>query len=100
MLAFRGGQVFALSTGAYLWAAVAGVYIGGAEIGHLYLFGGVAREKPMAASIAIPVIVSGTAALSLLFALAVLDETIAVDQWLGCALVTSGIGLLFANGSH
>ena len=40
-LALRGGQVMVLSTGSYLWAIVAGLCIGGAEIVYLYLFGGV-----------------------------------------------------------
>ena len=48
MLTLRGGQVFTLSMGSYFWAAVAGVCIGGAEIGYLYLFGGVGLSKPMA----------------------------------------------------
>jgi len=99
MLAARGGQVFALSSGAYLWAVVAGICIGGAEIGYLYLFGGIGMSKPMPANIAIPVIVSGTIVISLLFAYVVLNEPIALNQWLGCAMVLLGIGLLFANGT-
>ena len=98
-LAARGGQVFALSNGAYLWALVAGVCIGGAEIGYLYLFGGVGMAQPMPASVAIPVIVSGTVVIALLFAYVVLNEAIALNQWAGCLLVIIGIGLLFANGN-
>ena len=97
-LAMRGGQVFTLSSGSYLWAIAAGICIGGAEIGYLYLFGGIGLAKPMAASIAVPVIVSGTIIISLLFAYLVLDETIGGTQWLGSALVLAGIALLFTNG--
>ena len=50
-LAFRGGHTFALSPSAYLWAAAAGLCIGGAEIGYLYLFGGIGPFKPMDASV-------------------------------------------------
>jgi hypothetical protein len=46
---------------------LAGLCIGGAEIGYLYLFGGIGISKPMPANIAIPVIVSGTTAVPLTF---------------------------------
>ncbi len=72
VLLVRGGQVFSLSNGAYFWAAVAGVCVGGAEICYLYLFGGVGLSKPMDASVAIPIIVSGTIVITLLFSYLVL----------------------------
>ena len=98
-LVFRGGHVFALSTGSYLWAMLAGLCIGGAEIGYLYLFGGIGISKPMPANIAIPVIVSGTIVLSLLFSYGVLKESIAWNQLLGCFFIVLGIIFLFAVGS-
>jgi len=98
VLILRGGHVFALSTGSYLWAVIAGLCIGGAEIGYLYLFGGVGISKPMPASIAIPVIVSGTIVISLLFSYFALKEVIAWNQLLGCAFIVFGIIFLFANG--
>jgi len=97
VLAVRGGQVFALSSGSYRWAVTAGICIDGAEIGYLYLFGGIGLSKPMPTSIAIPVIVSGTIVIALLFAYTVLDEPVAANQWMGCALVLAGIALLFWN---
>ena len=98
MLTLRGGQVFTLSMGSYFWAAVAGVCIGGAEIGYLYLFGGVGLSKPMAASVVIPTIVSGTIVISMLFSYFVLKETIALNQIFGSLLIGFGIVLLFLNG--
>jgi len=74
------------------------VFVGGAEIGYLYLFGGVGISKPMPASIAIPVIVSGTIVISLLFSYFALKEVIAWNQLLGCAFIVFGIIFLFANG--
>lgn len=97
MLTLRGGHVFALSTGSYFWAAVAGVCIGGAEIGYLYLFGGVGLSKPMAASVAIPTIVSGTIVIAMLFSYFVLKETIALNQVLGSLLIVFGITLFFVK---
>ncbi len=97
MLTLRGGNVFALSTGSYFWAAVAGVCIGGAEIGYLYLFGGVGLSKPMAASVAIPTIVSGTIVIAMLFSYFVLKETIAWNQIFGSLLIIFGIILFFVK---
>lgn len=97
VLILRGGQVFTLSMGSYFWAAVAGVCIGGAEIGYLYLFGGVGLSKPMAASVAIPTIVSGTIVIALLFSYFVLKETIALNQVLGSLLIVFGITLFFVK---
>src|SRR5579872_1248679 len=90
-LALRGGQVFALSRGAYLWAALAGLCAGSAEIGYFYLLGGVGLVRPMAASIAIPTIVSGTIVIALLVSAFALGEKIAWNQILGAGLIVLGI---------
>jgi len=73
ILMVGGGQVLSLSTGTYFWAAIAGLCIGGAEIGYLYLFGGVGLTKPMDASVVIPTIVSGTIVIAMIFASSVLE---------------------------
>lgn len=91
----KGGQILSLSNNAYLWAALAGICIGGAEIGYLYLFGGVGLSRPMDASVAIPTIVSGTIVLSMLFAYFVLKEAVTWNQLLGSLLIVSGIMLFF-----
>jgi|SRR5690242_6964885 drug/metabolite transporter (DMT)-like permease len=94
-ISFRGGQVFALSWASYFWAALAGLCIGAAEIGYFYLFGGIGLARPMAASVAIPTIVSGTVVIALLFSALVLGETIAWNQVLGSALIVLGIATVF-----
>ena len=93
----KGGHVFTLSAGSYFWAAVAGLCIGGAEIGYLYLFGGVGLSKPMAASVAIPTIVSGTIVISMLFSFFVLKESITWNQMLGSLLIVLGIIMFFVK---
>ncbi len=98
VLVGRGGHVFALSTPSYIWALMAGVCIGAAEIGYFYLFGGTGLPGPMPANVAIPVIVGGTIAISLLFSFFVLKEAIALNQLFGVILILSGIVLLFMNG--
>ncbi len=97
MLNVRGDHVFALSKESYFWAALAGVCIGGAEIAYLYLFGGVGLSRPMAASTAIPTIVSGTIVISMLFSYLVLKETIAWNQVIGSLLIVAGIFSFFVK---
>ena len=81
-----------------MWAIAAGVCIGGAEIGYLYLFGGIGGTKPMPANIAIPAIVSGTIVVTLLVSYLVFRESIAWNQLLGAACIVIGIAFLFGNG--
>ena len=97
-LVVRGGHEFALSSPAYLWAIAAGVCIGGAEIGYLYLFGGIGGAKPMPANIAIPVIVSGTIVVTLIVSYLAFKESIAWNQMLGAACIVLGIAFLFGKG--
>lgn len=99
LLAIRGGQVFSLPTASYLWAALAGLCIGAAEIGYFYLFGGVGLARPMAATVAIPTIVSGTIVIALLASVLVLEEKIGWSQVLGSCLIVLGIAIVFFRGA-
>ena len=76
------------------------LWIGGAEIGYLYLFGGVGLSKPMPASIAIPTIVSGTIVIALIFSFLVLNEVVGLYQFIGAGLVIGGIVVMFMGGSN
>jgi drug/metabolite transporter (DMT)-like permease len=98
-LALRGGQVFALTPRAYLWAALAGLCAGSAEIGYFYLLGGVGVARPMAASVAIPTVVSGTVVIALILSVLVLGERIAWNQILGGCLIVLGIVALFVRST-
>ena len=51
----------------------------------------------MAASVAIPTIVSGTIVISMLFSYFILKETIAWNQMFGSLLIVFGIILLFVK---
>ena len=99
-LALRGGQVFSLSRGAYLCAALAGLCAGSAEIGYFYLLGGVGFARPMAASVAIPTVVSGTIVIALLVSVFALGERIAWNQILGAGLIVLGIAALFFKSAE
>ncbi|MFT5111985.1 MAG: drug/metabolite transporter (DMT)-like permease [Parasphingorhabdus sp.] len=94
-LAAKGGHVFTLAPKAYLWATVGGVCIGVAEIGYLYLFGGLGGLKPMAANIAIPTIVCGTIVIAMLFSYIVLKESFNWNHMLGSLLIFTGVVFLF-----
>jgi len=90
----RGGQVLQLTWGAYIWAAAAGLCIGGAEIAYFYLFGGVGAIKPMAANVVIPTVVSGTVVITVIAAYFVFRESLAPIQLAGIGCVVLGVVLL------
>lgn len=90
----RGDANIALPGKVYLWAVFAGMCIGLAEIMYFYLFRGVGGEKPMAASTAIPFIVGGTIAVTVLVSHVVFRETLSVGQWIGVSLAFSGMIVL------
>lgn len=94
----RGGHVLKLSTTACAWAAAAGLCIGLAEIGYFYLFRGVGGAGPVAASVAVPVIVTGTVVLTMLFSWLALRESLGVMQIAGTVVVVIGIAMVFSDG--
>jgi len=97
VLLARGGHSFALTGSAYGWALAAGICIGIAEIGYFYLFSSVAGNTPMSANIAIPVIVSGTVVLAMIFSYVALKEPVSLNQLLGSFLIVVGIALFFVK---
>ncbi len=92
-----GGHSFALGTTAYLWAAFAGVCIGAAEISYFYIFGS-GHGPPVQASVAIPVIVGGSVALSAVVAVQLLHERMSAENAAGVVLVILGIVLIARKG--
>lgn len=100
MLLLRGGHVMQLPPTAVLWAAAAGVCIGGAEIAYFYLFSGIGSAKPMAASLAVPVIVSGTIVITMFVAFLIFKEPLSWRHLLGSVCIVFGILILFfRNGT-
>ena len=98
LLLARGGHVLKLSTAAYAWAAGAGLCIGLAEIGYFYLFRGVGGTGPVAASVAIPVIVTGTIVLTMFISFFALKESLGAMQVAGTVVVIIGIAMIFSGG--
>ena len=98
LLLARGGHVLKLSTTAYAWAVGAGLCIGLAEIGYFYLFRGVGGTGPVAASVAVPVIVTGTVVLTMLLSSFALKESLGAMQIAGTVVVVVGIAMIFSDG--
>lgn len=96
----RGGQVLLLTREAYIWAAAAGICIGGAEIAYFYLFGGIGTFKPMAASVVIPTVVGGTIVIAVIAGYFVFRESLVPIQFAGVGCIVLGVLLLnFGKGS-
>ena len=98
LLIARGGHALALPSAAYAWAAGAGLCIGLAEIGYFYLFRGVGGSGPVAASVAVPIIVTGTVVLTMLVSYIALKESLGPMQIAGTAVVVAGIAMIFSDG--
>ena len=99
-LAVQGGHMIAVSLPAVAWAVAAGVCIGAAEIGYFYLFRGIGGGEPMAANVAIPVVVSGAIVLALLVSWLAFREPFTWLRLLGAALVVAGVTTLFADAAR
>jgi drug/metabolite transporter (DMT)-like permease len=95
----RGGQVMQLNSSAYLWAAAAGLCIGGAEIAYFYLFGGMGGIKPMAANVVIPTVVCGTIAIAVVVSYFAFGEKLAPVQMVGVGCIMAGMALLYLGQS-
>ncbi len=99
-LALQGGHVLAVSRAAVVWAVAAGLCIGAAEVGYFYLFRGVGGGEPMAANVAIPVIVSGAIVLTVIVSWLLFREPFTWTRLLGAALVACGVVVLFADSAR
>ncbi len=93
-----GGHVFRLPANAILWAIMAGLAIGAAEIGYFYLFGGLGTLQPMRASVAIPIVVSGTIVITMAVSSLFLGEMLGWRQILGAGIILIGAAVLFSGG--
>ncbi|MGI9317432.1 MAG: EamA family transporter [bacterium] len=85
---------------AYGWAIAAGVCIGLAEVMYFYLFRGVAGEKPMTASTAIPFVVGGTIVIALAVSNFIFRESLNPGQWIGVGLTFAGMSMLVFSSTR
>ena len=94
MFFLRGGVAVSIPGRALAMAVAAGLCIGLAEVLYFYLFRGFAGEKPVSAGSAIPFVVGGTIAITVLVSLFVFHESMGPMQWLGVGLAFAGMMLL------
>lgn len=94
MLLFKGDAQLSPGNTSLAWAATAGLCIGIGEIAYFYLFRGSASDPGMAASVAIPVVVSGALAISVVAGLVFFKESLNTGQILGLLLALAGVGTL------
>lgn len=93
-LRLSGESQFVLPGSAYLWAGLAGVCIGLAEIGYFYLFRGSSIAEAMPVSVATPVVVGGTVVIAMIAALYFFAESIGPRQWVGAVFIVAGVLLV------
>ena len=83
-----------MPTSAYVWAGLAGLCIGLAEIGYFYLFRGSSLTAALPVSVATPVIVGGTVVIAMVAAMFFFSEAIGPRQWLGAIVIVAGLLLV------
>ena len=93
-LRLSGESQFILPSSAYVWAGLAGLCIGLAEIGYFYLFRGSSVADAMPVSVATPVIVGGTVVIAMVAAMLIFSEIIGPWQWLGAVFIVAGLLLV------
>ena len=95
VLKLQGGHVFKLDPSAFLWAAIAGVSIGAAEVAYYYLFSGIGQARVIEANVAVPIIVGGTVGVVVLASALLLKEAFGWPQMVGTALIMGGVFMTF-----
>ena len=94
----RGVGIAGISPRAYMWAALAGIFIGGAEIAYFYLFGGVATNGgKLPANVIIPFVVGGTILITMLVSAFIFREAFGYFRMIGSILIVLGVVFLFAD---
>ncbi len=93
----RGVTSLQLPASAYVWAVLAGLCIGAAEIAYFYLFRGFAGASPFPANVAIPFIVSGTVVITVLIAWLTLQEPLSWQKGVGMLFVIMGVATIYLD---
>ncbi len=83
------GQTFTATTSSVLWAVIAGIAVGLAEIASFYVF-----SRGLNSTIGIPLIIGGTVIVGFLLGWIFLKEPISLTQIGGLGLLLAGIWLV------
>ena len=100
VLLIQGVDILKVPSRAYVWAILAGLCIGGAEIAYIYLFSGLGSPGiSLPANVIIPFVVGGTVVITMIVSVVVFKEIFGWPQMLGALLVVIGVSLLFVDGN-
>ena len=94
ILAIQGGHDFKLNSSTLMWAMIAGLCIGSAEVGYYYLFSGLGGGKAMPANTVIPIVVCGTVVITAIVSFFIFRENFSWPQILGSVFVIGGVLLI------
>jgi len=97
VLIFRGGERFDVGSGALVWAALAGLCIGAAEVVYFYLFRGFGEHQALPANLVIPIVVAGSVLITVILSIGLFRESVTLMQGMGLALIAAGTLLLLGS---
>ena len=96
----KGEKIFVLTSKAYLYAMIAGISIGIAEIGYFYIFNESNPSGASKANTAIPIILGGTILISMFFSFFIFRESFNLQKILGTFFIIFGIYLVLQNNNN
>ena len=95
----KGEKIFVLPSKAYLYAIIAGISIGIAEIGYFFLFNPTNTNGALNANVAIPIVLGGTILITMLLSFYYFEETYNLNKIIGTVFIIIGIYLILVKKS-
>ena len=96
----KGERIFVLPSKSYLFAILAGISIGLAEIGYFYLFNESQTKGASNANVIIPVVLGGTILITMIFSFIYLRESFNYKRIIGTFFIIFGIYLVLQNNNN
>ena len=93
----KGEKIFVLTSKAYLYAMIAGISIGIAEIGYFFLFNPTNTNGALNANVAIPIVLGGTILITMLLSFFYFEETYNLNKIIGTLFIIIGIYLILVK---
>ena len=90
----KGEKIFVLTSKAYLYAMIAGISIGIAEIGYFFLFNPKNTNGALNANVVIPIVLGGTILITMLLSFFYFEETYNLNKIIGTLFIIIGIYLI------
>jgi len=90
----KGEKIFVLTSKAYLYAMIAGISIGIAEIGYFVLFNPTNTNGALNANVAIPIVLGGTILITMFLSFYYFKESYNLNKIIGTLFIIIGIYLI------